>query len=78
MIQGKRTTMNFAIDCFFIALLAALTRYCLALSQACLLVGRAISDTNSSTGLQAAVTPPWATNAALIVWLLSAILVDQI
>lgn len=49
--------------------LAAAFRYMLGQSQACLYVGKAISDSQSKTGLQDAVTPPMATRITILLWL---------
>ena len=51
-----------------VVIIAAIIRYMLGLSQACLYVGKAISETDTKTGFQDAVTPPMASNIALITW----------
>lgn len=49
--------------------LAIAIRYMLGHTQACLYVGKAISDTDSKTGLQDAVTPPLASKITIFLWL---------
>jgi hypothetical protein len=53
------------------AVLAVAVRYMLAQSQACLIIGRSLSGTDTSTGLQDAITPPEAANRTLILWALT-------
>ena len=52
-----------------VALLGILFRYNLGLAQACKVVGKSISDTDSNTGFQDAVTPPNSTNLTLVTWI---------
>ena len=40
--------------------------YALAFNRATLTIGRSISDTDSKTGFQDAITPPWLTNFSLV------------
>lgn len=52
-----------------IAVLAVLFRYFLALSNACLVIGKSISDVESRTGFQDAITPPMSTNVTFMTWI---------
>jgi len=52
----------------FIAALGILFRYNLGLSQACKVIGQSISDTDSATGFQDAITPPKSSNITLLTW----------
>lgn len=49
--------------------LALMLAYTFALTRSTLMLGRRISETNSTRGLQDAVTPPWSTNLALVIYL---------
>ncbi len=60
-----------AIFFLLIAITAVLFRCGLQLTGACLHVGRAISDGNSKTGFQDAITPPILTNVMLSVYVFS-------
>lgn len=51
------------------AVIAVPLRYFLSQTQACLRIGRAISDTGSKTGFQNAVTPPASVNWALLTYI---------
>lgn len=42
--------------------------YALAFSRATLTIGRSISDTDSKTGFQDAITPPWLTKFSLVTY----------
>jgi hypothetical protein len=53
--------------------LAFWIRYNMQMSQACLYVGREISDTGSKTGFQDAITPPESTKITILVWVLTLI-----
>ncbi len=57
------------IFCFWLASL--LLGYSLAFNGATLAIGKTISDTDSPTGFQDAVTPPWSTNLALVSYAMS-------
>jgi hypothetical protein len=59
----------------FMALLAVIFRYQLQSTQACLYVGRAISDTGTKTGFQDAVTSPGSSSLAILVWVLTAVVI---
>lgn len=50
-----------------VVFLVALT-YELNFTQATLLMGKALSETESKTGFQDAITPPWQTNVAMFVY----------
>jgi hypothetical protein len=47
-------------------LASLLLGYSLVFQEATLAIGRSISDTDSPTGFQDAITPPWSTNLALL------------
>lgn len=47
-------------------LVSLLLGYSLAFSGATLTIGKSISDTDSPTGFQDAITPPWSTNLTLL------------
>jgi hypothetical protein len=51
------------------ALLGLLFRYNMGLAEACKAVGKSISDSNTNTGLQDAITPPKSTNMTLLTWI---------
>src|SRR6266699_1627377 len=48
--------------------LGVAVRYMMALSQGCLFIGRAVSDNDSKTGFQDAVTPPLSANVAILLY----------
>lgn len=52
----------------FIAALGILFRYNLGLTQSCKVVGKSISDDDTTTGFQDAITPPESTTIALVTW----------
>ena len=56
-------------------ILGLLVRYMVALSQGCLFIGKAISDGQSKTGFQDAITPPLATGVAALLYALSVALI---
>lgn len=60
---------------YFVLLWAAslLQGYVLAFSGATLSIGMSISDSDTQTGFQDAITPPWTTNLTLLSYLISAI-----
>lgn len=58
-----------------IAAMAVLVRYFMAETQACLRIGRAISDTGTKTGFQDAVTPPLSSYLALLSYAAALLLV---
>ncbi len=43
--------------------------YTMQFTAATLSIGRELSDTNSATGFQNAITPPWQTNLAIFVYI---------
>jgi len=59
---------------YFIAMyiISLLLGYELAFTQATLMIGRSISDTDSKTGYQDAITPPWSTNLGLAIYVVTA------
>lgn len=59
--------MNVALWAGTIALLPFLA-YSLQFTAATLLLGRSLSETNSGTGFQAAISPPWETNFGLLIY----------
>lgn len=54
------------------AMLGAVVRYNLGLTQATKAIGTAISDTDTKTGFQDAITPPSSTNLTLATWAVTA------
>ena len=52
------------------AILGVLFRYNLGMTQSCKIIGVALSDSDSATGFQDAITPPSSTNRTLITWVL--------
>lgn len=51
-----------------IAALGILFRYNLGLTQACKVIGQSISETDSATGFQDAITPPKSSSMTLFTW----------
>ena len=51
------------------AILGILFRYNLGLTQSCKIVGINLSDTESDTGFQDAITPPSSSNVTLVSWI---------
>lgn len=66
--------MNIALWAGTIALLPLLA-YSLQFTAATLLLGRALSESNSGTGFQAAISPPWETCFGLLMYGLTLLLV---
>jgi hypothetical protein len=66
--------MNLALWAGTIALLPLLA-YSLQFTAATLLLGRSLSESNSGTGFQAAISPPWETYFGLIIYGLTLALV---
>jgi hypothetical protein len=58
---------------YFIAIIifAVAVRYFLGLSNACLVVGKAIDTNQSKTGFQDSITPPKSTIIAPVLWLIT-------
>jgi hypothetical protein len=54
---------------FLAVVMAFAFAYTIQFTSATLSMGREISDTDSPTGFQDAITPPWQSNLALIVYL---------
>jgi len=52
-------------------IISLLLGYGLALTQATLMIGRSLNDTDSKTGYQDAITPPWSTNLAITTYLIA-------
>lgn len=61
-----------------LAVLAVYFRYGLGLTQACKLMGVALSDSGSKTGFQDALTPPMSSKLGLLSWILIAALLGYL
>jgi hypothetical protein len=59
--------MNVLLWISILAVLLPLA-YSLRFTEATLLFGRALSETNSGTGFQAAISPPWETYFGLLIY----------
>jgi len=57
------------------AVMAFAFAYTLQFTSATLSMGKELSDTESSTGFQDAITPPWQTNLAIVVYLGSVVVI---
>ena len=54
---------------------SALLAYALSLNGATLFIGKSVSSTNSATGFQDAITPPWSTKVAILAYLVSIVVI---
>jgi len=51
------------------ALLGVIFRYSLGMVEACRVIGVNLSDSESDTGFQDAITPPYSSNFSILIWI---------